>query len=136
LANPSAIGWVNRIPGIADTRDVLDAERQGSTGGITRASVAGAGQLIIYDNTGKAVNIEELKRSRQIPTIKDPPSLALQKIDRMIQMAREGADFMRNTYKPEYGFKPMLAPQTPGVPPLTPEERRAKMAATTGAYKP
>ena len=134
LSNPTAIGWVNRIPGIADLRDVVEANRGDISGGITRASTAGGGQLVIYDNTGKAVNIEELRRSRQIPTIKDPTALAIKKIDRLIKMAEESGTFLRETYRPEFGFKPMLN-QVPTAPPDS-VARRTRMQDITGTYKP
>jgi len=134
LANPSAIGWVNRIPGLADARDVVEAKKGDITGGITRAATAEAGQLIIYDNTGKQINVEELKRSRQIPTIKDPPSLAIAKIDRMIARAKSAATFMRDAYRPKYGFKPQIQVE-PEIP-ADPAAKRQKMTGITGTFIP
>lgn len=125
-ANPKSISWINRIPGMTVVRNQLEpTERVLARGAVVRSKF-----LTIYDQTGKQVNMVELKNRGDLPDVTDRPDVAIGKLQRLRQVTQQGIDFFRQQYSPEQRFRGIVPA------PMNADSLRSKMRSITGEFRP
>lgn len=98
-ANPKAVGSWHLVPGMTTFLGMIEGEPRVTARGL----VQGAGGLVIYERSGKAVNMEELKRMGDIPKVGERTDVVLSKLRKLRDKARNGSQGIRMYYFPE-GF--------------------------------
>lgn len=97
--NPKAVGPWHLVPGMSTFLGAVEGEPRVTARGL----VQGAGGLVIYERSGKAVNMEELKRMGDIPKIGERTDVVLSKLRKLRSKAANGSQGIRAYYFPE-GF--------------------------------